>query len=149
MQYPSPSSSHASRLSIPCSLSSVESTVPDDSAATQPRIQDSFWGQQEGGTNPGTVQNAPPSAELDFNLIWPDSEEFFETLMSLDSTAQWQVPLPTLPISNRSHSSGNAAFGTASSFHDSGSSIGAIPSGESHQAVHNVSEMVTALVSSL
>jgi hypothetical protein len=94
--------------------------------------------------NPGVVQNGPLSAELDFDLVWPDSEDLFETLMSSDSANQWQVPLGSLPISTRASS---ASFGPASSSFDKGPSIGAIPSGESHQAVHNVSEMVTALVS--
>lgn len=58
---------------------------------------------------------------------------------------QWQMPLGSLPISARAGST----FGNASSFHDRGTSIGAIPSGESHQAVHNVSEMVTALSSNV
>lgn len=96
--------------------------------------------------NPGVVHNGPLSAELDFDLVWPDSEDLFETLMSAESANQWQVPLGALPISTRASS---ASFGPTSSSFDKGPSIGAIPSGESHQAVHNVSEMVTALVSSL
>ena len=94
--------------------------------------------------NSGVVQNGPLSAELDFDLVWPDSEDLFETLMSSESASQWQVPLGSLPISTRASS---VSFGPASSSFDKGPSIGAIPSGESHQAVHNVSEMVTALVS--
>jgi hypothetical protein len=97
-------------------------------------------------SNLGVVQNGPLSADLDFELVWPDSEDLFETLMSSESANQWQMPLGTLPISTRSSS---ASFGPASSSFDKGPSIGAIPSGESHQAVHNVSEMVTALVGSL
>jgi hypothetical protein len=94
--------------------------------------------------NPGIVQNGPLSAELDFDLVWPDSEDLFETLMSSEPANQWQVPLGSLPISTLANS---ASFGPASSSFDKGPSIGAIPSGESHQAVHCVSEMVTALVS--
>jgi len=64
------------------------------------------------------VQNAPLTADLDFSLVWPDSEYLFENLISSEAMNQWQMPLGTLPIST---------FGTT------GSSIGTIPSGESHQ----------------
>jgi hypothetical protein len=94
----------------------------------------------------GEVQNAPLSTDMDFDLIWPDSEELLENLVSMDSTTQWQAALGTLPISIGSQNVGNAPFECAGSFRDKASSIGVIPSGESHQAVHNVSEMVTTVV---
>jgi hypothetical protein len=119
-------------------LSSIELNVPD---AVQSRAESQMPGTEQG--TPPVVQNGPLSADLDFDLVWPDSEDLFETLMASESTNHWQVPLGTLPISTRSS---NATFATAGSFHDKGPAIGAIPSGESRQAVHNVSEMVTALV---
>jgi hypothetical protein len=95
-------------------------------------------------SNTGLQTTPSSSAELDFELIWPDSEDLFETLMSTDPTNQWQMPMGTLPITTRTNLN-NSIFGTPGPFHDK-SSIGAIPIGESHQAVHNVSEMVTSLV---
>ena len=95
-------------------------------------------------SNPAGPHNNPVTADLDFDLVWPDSEDLFETLMSSESANQWQLPLGAFPLSTGASST---SFGPTSSSFDKGPSIGAIPSGESHQAVHNVSEMVTALVS--
>jgi len=88
----------------------------------------------------------PLSADLDFDLMWPDSEDLFETLMAPDPTNPWQIPQnnayspPPQSIFN---------FGTPASIIDKGSPMSSVSSGESHRAVHNVSEMVTNLVSDL
>lgn len=89
----------------------------------------------------------PPSVDLDFDLMWPDSEDLFETLMATEMNTQWQIPLTTLPISSKSLYTSNATFGSPNAFQEQPHSIEHIPSGESHQAVHNVSNMVTSLVS--
>ncbi|KAJ8060435.1 hypothetical protein OCU04_010762 [Sclerotinia nivalis] len=101
------------------------------------------------GAGHSIIGNTPSSTEdLDFELIWPDSEDLFETLMSTDPMNPWQMPIGILPvpITTPSHVS-NGSFGIPGPFQEKGS-IGSIPVGESHQAVHNVSEMVTSLVSS-
>jgi len=88
----------------------------------------------------------PLSADLDFDLMWPDSEDLFETLMAPDPTNPWQIPQnnayspPPQSIFN---------FGTPASIIDKGSPMSSVSSGESHRAVHNVSEMVTNLSSSV
>jgi hypothetical protein len=64
------------------------------------------------------------SNDFDFNLTWPDAEDLLETLMASESTNQGQVELGILPTLTRFN---GATFETASSFHDKGSSIGAIP----------------------
>lgn len=72
--------------------------------------------------------------------------------MSSDVTDQWQIPLGTLPFPPIVQQMGNGSgvnFDSPSSFDDRGSSIGAIPSGGGHQAVRDVSEMVTSSVSVL
>jgi hypothetical protein len=95
--------------------------------------------EQTGPSQEG-MHNGHISAELDFALVWPDTEDLYENLMSSDPLSQWQLPLGQLSMAT------NASFGPTSTPFDRGPSIGPIPSGETHQAVHNVSEMVTALV---
>ncbi|KAK4944195.1 hypothetical protein LTR10_016308 [Elasticomyces elasticus] len=85
--------------------------------------------------------------DLDYDLIWPDSEDLFQSIMSADPASQWQVPLGTLPFS-ASPSTSDVPFGsTPASFDERPSSIGAIPSGGNRQAVQDVSKMVSNLSS--
>lgn len=108
----------------------------------------SIAGDQSSIAGAGVAQTMqPPSADLDFDLMWPDSEDLFETLMATETTNQWQMPLTTLPISSKSLYTSNNAFTSPNAFREQEPSIGQIPSGESHKAVHNVSNMVTTLVS--
>jgi hypothetical protein len=93
------------------------------------------------------LQQVTPTAELDFELIWPDSEDLFQTIMSSDAVNHWQVPLGTLPFPAENYAASNSSFGSPSSFDDRVPSIGIIPSGGNHQAVQNVSKMITSLVS--
>lgn len=96
------------------------------------------------------LENDPPpipqvAADLDFDLIWPDSENLFQTIICPDITDQWQLPLGTLPFS-ASPGPSEIAFGTPRSFDERPSSIGMIPSGGNTQAVHDVSKMISNLV---
>jgi hypothetical protein len=93
------------------------------------------------------LEQITPPAELDFDLIWPDSENLFQTIMSSDTVSQWQVPLGSLLFPAADQPVCNNSFGSPSSFDDRVPSIDAIPSGGNHQAVHNVSKMITSLVS--
>ncbi|KAJ5623946.1 hypothetical protein N7510_000255 [Penicillium lagena] len=98
-----------------------------------------------------SVQNSgmhSVASELDFALIWPDSENLFQSLMSSDTTDQWQMPLGTLPFPPVVQDV-NMNLGSPNSFDDRSSSIGAIPSGGGHQAVRDVTEMVTSSSSSV
>lgn len=83
--------------------------------------------------------------------MWPDAEDLFETLLATEATNKWQMPLTTLPMSSRPIYPSSNMFEQPSpgTFGDSGSLISPIPSGESHRAVHNVSEMVSSLSSSV
>ncbi|PQE03653.1 C2H2 type zinc finger domain protein [Rutstroemia sp. NJR-2017a BBW] len=140
--YPSPPSSLVSQSSIPTISTAIEANYQVET----PKAHQGMVPEQ--CVSNTALQTTPSSsAELDFELIWPDSEDLFETLMSTDPTSQWQMPMGTLPISTRTNLN-NSIFGTPGPFHDK-SSIGAIPIGESHQAVHNVSEMVTSLSSTV
>jgi hypothetical protein len=87
---------------------------------------------------------ASSTAELDFALIWPDSEELFHSIMASEAVEQGQVPLGTLPFLPVVDQITN--LGSPSSFADRGASVGTIPSGKGHQAVRDVTEMVTSLV---
>ncbi|KAL4890511.1 C2H2 type zinc finger domain protein [Aspergillus ambiguus] len=91
----------------------------------------------------------PAASDLDFALIWPDSENLFQSLMSCDATDQWQMPLGALPFPPVVQDVNSMNFGSPHSFDDRGSSIGTIPSGGSHQAVRDVTEMVTSSSSSV
>jgi hypothetical protein len=155
--YPSPPSSLVSQqtritnslspIGIPETMSIPEITHESPRSLHSLSDQLSIAGDQNSVNGSNLVQMQPPSADLDFDLMWPDSEDLFETLMATEMNTQWQMPLTTLPISSRSLYTSNATFGTSSSFQEQAHSIGHIPSGESHQAVHNVSNMVTTLVS--
>ncbi|KAL5365231.1 C2H2 type zinc finger domain protein [Aspergillus floccosus] len=90
-----------------------------------------------------------PASDLDFALIWPDSENLFQSIMSCDTTDQWQMPLGALPFPPVVQDVSAMNFGSPHSFDDRSSSIGAIPSGGSHQAVRDVTEMVTSSSSSV
>ncbi|EAA65739.1 hypothetical protein AN0333.2 [Aspergillus nidulans FGSC A4] len=89
------------------------------------------------------------ASDLDFALIWPDSENLFQSIMSSDSPDQWQIPLGSLPIPPVVQDVSGMNFGSPNSFDDRASSIGTIPSGGSHQAVRDVSDMVTSSSSSV
>jgi len=54
------------------------------------------------------VFNAPQSADLDFDLIWPDSEDLFETLMAWENSNQWQMPFTALPITSHTLQANNS-----------------------------------------
>lgn len=86
------------------------------------------------------------ASDLDFTLIWPDSESLFQSIMSSDTTDQWQMPLGALPFPPVVQDVNSMSFGSPNSFDDRSSSIGTIPSGGSHQAVRDVTEMVASSV---
>jgi hypothetical protein len=110
------------------------------------QVQDPAPPKRQSATTTG-LQQVTPTAELDFELIWPDSEDLFQTIMSSDAVNHWQVPLGTLPFPAENYAASNTSFGSPSSFDDRVPSIGTIPSGGNHQAVQNVSKMITSLVS--
>lgn len=147
---PSPPSSLVSQSSLATSLSPFGSTNINGDSTTahgcEGEISSSYSAQNTPITN---MFNVPQSADLDFDLIWPDSEDLFETIMASENTNQWQMPFTTLPITSHTFQTNDMALETSNPFHEKvkSPSIGAIPTGESHRAVHNVSEMVTSLVS--
>ncbi|KAJ8203149.1 hypothetical protein LV164_006843 [Aspergillus fumigatus] len=116
-----------------------------DNAALNPAPSHT-WNTSPSGQQPGFQQAA---SDLDFSLIWPDSENLFHSIMSSDTTEHWQMPLGTLPFPPVVQDVSTINFGSPNSFDDRSSSIGAIPSGGSHQAVRDVTEMVTSSSSSV
>lgn len=126
----------ASIDALPSWDSSQTSSAAATSAPSQP------W-----GTTQSTQQHGLNAAsDIDFSLIWPDSENLFQSIMSTGTTDQWQMPLGTLPFPPVVQDVSTMNFGSPDSFDDRSSSIGAIPSGGSHQAVRDVTEMVTSSV---
>ncbi|KAJ5167706.1 uncharacterized protein N7482_003300 [Penicillium canariense] len=120
---------------------SVSTTGPASTSATT-----RSWDEPQPGSHHG-LHNA--AADLDFALIWPDTEGLFQSLMSADTTDQWQMPLGTLPFPPVVQDINGMNFGSPNSFDDRSSSVGTIPSGGGHQAVRDVTEMVTSSSSSV
>jgi hypothetical protein len=126
--------------SIPSWDSSSASTAgPASTSAT------SHSGEESASNHHSIMHNVP--SDLDFALVWPDSEDLFQSLMSSDIADQWQMPLGTLPFPPVVQDVNGVNFGSPNSFDDRSSSVGAIPSGGGHQAVRDVTEMVTSSVS--
>ena len=143
---PSPPSSLVSQSSLKISTSPFGLATVDGKSPVPNRAQsDHFTCYEEQNTPVESALNVPQSPDLNFDLIWPDSEDLFETLMAWENTNQWQIPFTTLPITSQVLHDNNHM--TGANFHDKQPSISSIPNGESHRAVHNVSEMVTTLVS--
>ena len=67
------------------------------------------------------------ASDLDFALIWPDSEDLFQSLMSSDTADQWQMPLGTLPFPPVVQDINGMNFGPPVSFNDRSSSVGGNP----------------------
>jgi hypothetical protein len=77
--------------------------------------------------------------DLDCELIWPQSEDFLQALVSTDGSNPWQM---SLDIPSSSH----MALGTSRSFEAGSSSKRAVPSGPDHQAVKGVSRVDSGVV---
>lgn len=110
-----------------------------------------LWSDYTPGEEMQLSHDTPPGADLDFSLVWPDSEDLFQTIMSSEATNEWQMPimpLGALPPPAAPSESSNNHIESPSFFGDRSSSIGNIPSGGSHQAVRDVTDMVTSSVSS-
>jgi hypothetical protein len=91
-------------------------------------------------SNNGAITQTNPLSELGFELMWPDSEYLFQTIMSPNPLAFQSEPTPLSEFS----------VGTPSSaFDERVPSIDSIPSGGNHKAVHDVSQMVARWVSPL
>lgn len=110
-----------------------------------PTQQQLAWGSSE-ETEQSQLNE---TTDIDFSLIWPDSETLFQSIMATGTADQWhtqtqmQMPLGTLPFPPVVQDDNAMNVGVPESFEDRGPSIGAIPSGGSHQAVRDVTEMVT------
>ncbi|KAN0102259.1 hypothetical protein V8E51_012769 [Hyaloscypha variabilis] len=149
---PSPPSSLVSHSSQATSFSPLGSTLINGDSPTAHGCQGELSSSYSAQNAPITdMFSVPQSADLDFDLIWPDSEDLFETLMASENLNQWQTPFTTLPITSHTFHMENHVMDTSNTVHEKvkSPSIGSIPTGESHRAVHNVSEMVTSLSSSV
>jgi hypothetical protein len=147
---PSPPSSLVSHSSLATSFSPLGGTLINGDSPTAHGCQGEISSSYSAHNTPITdMFSVPQSADLDFDLIWPDSEDLFETLMASENSNQWQTPFTTLPITSHTFHMENHVMDTSNTVHEKvkSPSIGSIPTGESHRAVHNVSEMVTSLVS--
>ena len=137
-------------MHVPPQATSLDALPWDAGRAPAPAVVSTSapgqaWETSQAEQHPG-LQHA--ASDLDFALIWPDSENLFQSIMSSDTTDQWQMPLGALPFPPVVQDVNGMNFVSPNSFDDRGSSIGTIPSGGSHQAVRDVTEMVTSSVGS-
>jgi hypothetical protein len=130
----------------------INADVRRAAPSTEGGTPDQSWMEQQSMTS--DVPDMLQAPEIGSDLIWPDSETLFQTIMSMDTANQWQMPLGTLPFLPGSQQAGSDICDTSSnnfkspdSFDDRGPAISAIPSGGSHRALHDVSKMVSNLVS--
>ncbi|OQE25878.1 hypothetical protein PENFLA_c008G07164 [Penicillium flavigenum] len=133
----------------PTSLNSLPSWDATSASTADPASTSATshsWDESHPGDH-ASIHNV--ASELDFELVWPDSEDLFQSLMSSDTTDQWQMPLGTLPFPPVVQDMNGMSFGSPSLFDDHRSTVGAIPSGGGHQAVQDVTEMVTSSSSSV
>ena len=100
----------------------------------------------------GISTSTPPSClDMDFELMWPDSEQLFQTIISPEYLDQWQLPLGNFvsPPVQLTDSSAPVTPPTSDIIGDKPSSIESIPSGGNHRAVHDVSRMVSGMSSNM
>lgn len=140
---PSPSSMHSvSTTTTPSAFSAVDEEPRHGSVEITDRILDQIWNQPQSVVSTAT--------ESEFGLIWPDTEDLFQSIMSSESTNAWQMPLGTLPFVGDLDQINNAMFGQSNTtMYETRSALDpmpAQPSLESHRAVQDVSQMVTSLV---
>ncbi|RAL12073.1 C2H2 type zinc finger domain protein [Aspergillus homomorphus CBS 101889] len=140
-----------SAVHVPSQAPPLDTLAWDTTRATAPEVaststSNNTWETSQAEQHSG-LQHA--GSDLDFTLIWPDSENLFQSIMACDTTDQWQMPLGALPFPPVVQDVNGMNFGSPNSFDDRGASIGAIPSGGSHQAVRDVTEMVTSSSSSV
>lgn len=91
-------------------------------------------------------------SDADLNLIWPDSEELFNSLLSSDFSNSW-LPAGTLPLPSADvYLAGSGlptADGQGQKADDHPPSRSELQAGDGHHAVHGVSQMVSKYSSSL
>ena len=122
----------------PVTPESLNTTEVDAENHASPYVTASAQTQDQSQMNSSFQQN-PASTDLGFELIWPDSEYLFQTIMSPNTLA---FP-PDAPPSEFS-------VGTPSStFDERAPSIDSIPTGGNHKAVHDVSKMIASWVCAL
>lgn len=154
-EYASPASTAATQA--PALPSSMPQVVNVDVRIAAPIAEagtpEQTWMEQQSMNSDVPDILHPP--DIGSDLIWPDSETLFQTIMSMDTVNQWQMPLGTLPFVPGVQQAGSDScdsqsnnFKSPDSFDDRGPTISAIPSGGSHRAVHDVSKMVSNLVCS-
>ncbi|KAJ5540171.1 hypothetical protein N7513_008503 [Penicillium frequentans] len=128
------------------SMASWESSSASPVGPASTSATSRSWDESQSVHHPGMHNVA---SDMDFDLVWPDSENLFQSLMSSDTTDQWQMPLGTLPFPPVVQDINGMNFGSPNSFDDRSSSIGAIPSGGGHQAVRDVTDMINSSSSSV
>ncbi|GLA18151.1 hypothetical protein AnigIFM62618_005306 [Aspergillus niger] len=120
--------------------SAATTTPPAPTSATSRSWDEEEVDQAQGTHNVGV--------DLGFSLIFSDTENLFQCLTSSDTADQWQMPFETLlyPLTVQDV---NALHFEPSKFEDHTSLVGAIPRGGGHQAMRDVTQLVTTSSSSV
>lgn len=151
--YASPPSSVGAQTSSPDeALRSTQSSPLDFPASNKPRLYDvtdphveSHSAHSVDHADHNTTEASLPAIDLD--LMWPDSEDLFQALLTSTDGKEWQSPLgPSCigtPTSTFSPVASHSRFG------DQPPSIDSIPLGANNRAVDEVSAMISAQVSAL
>ena len=96
------------------------------------------------------VQQGGPLPDMDPSLVWPDSEDLFQSILAADISASWQLPPGTLPLpSSTNMVVGESVAAPMSSNAEQSSILQGLESGDSDRAILGVSEMVSNVSSSL
>jgi hypothetical protein len=130
----------------PESLDSTDELSPGGQAHYSSPVEERY--PLASGSTPAsaTPDLLMPSSELNFELIWQESEDLFQTIMSGDLTTQHIFPVGTFPFDTTSPLDPSISIPSPSTS-SRVESIAAIPSGGNQRAVQDVSKMISSLVS--
>ncbi|KAF2719503.1 C2H2 type zinc finger domain protein [Polychaeton citri CBS 116435] len=138
------SSSYGRAGSVPPIMNGGTDTISDF-----PRL-DNVSPAQISGTSWQALQMETPLSDLDLNLIWPDSQDLFQSIISADKNGTWQLPLGTLPFpSDTQYAEVPSVNMGPTSAPSHATSDRPSRHGDNHQAVRGVSNMVTNISSSI
>jgi hypothetical protein len=137
---PSSSCTPAKSLALHHLLAADEELDTHSYAPHSDHAVEQAWPEQPYQVESSNLMDMHCTMDLDSQLIWPDSEDLFHSIMSSDTVG-------TLPFPQTLDHFTPTSLVSPSSFDHRGSAIKAIPNGGGHQAVHGVSKMISNLVS--
>ena len=147
---PAPFATPPSTTSFAALPSDVEPS--NDQASSLPGVA---FGEGDGPVLRTSHGDSVPTQTVDFpdiglDLMWPDSEDLFQSILSSDLGTSWQLPPGTLPLPSRGLTPENSVAITIGASTAGQLLAGkGVQSGDNQHAVHGVSAMVSNFSSSL